>query len=275
QTVTTLTAGVLLLLAFVAVQRRSASPLIPGRILRIRTVLGADLGALLIGAGIFAIFFFVILWMEQVNGWSPIKAGLAFLPMPLCIGISAGIGAKLLGKIGPRPLLLFGPLLAASGLLQLGLRLTPDSTYTGTILPSLMCVALGMGMTFVSLTSSAVAGVPHADAGIASALLNAGQQVGGAMGLAILTAVSSSRSSSLLAGFHDKQEAVKSAFASGQVTPEVGGLLRQVNDALVSGWTTGFLVGAGFLIAAAAVAGTLVHVSKEDAEKALHEAAAG
>ncbi len=274
QTLATLSGGLLLLAAFVVVQRRSASPLIPGRVLRIRTVLGADLGALLIGAGIFAIFFFVILWMEQVNGWSPIRAGLAFLPMPVCIGLSAGIGAKLLGKIGPRPLLVFGPLLASTGLLQLGFRLTPDSSYAGTILPALACVALGMGMTFVSLTSSAVAGVPHADAGIASALLNAGQQVGGALGLAILTAVSSSRSSSLLDGFHDKQEAVKAAFASHQVTPEILGLARQVNDALVSGWSTGFLVGAGFVIAAAAVAGTLVHVSKQDAEKALREASA-
>ena len=270
-TLATLGLGLVLLAAFVAVQRSSAAPLIPTRVLKIRTVLGADIGALLIGAGIFAIFFFVILWMEQVNGWSPVKSGFAFLPMPFTIGISAGIGAKLLGKIGPRPLLLFGPMLASTGLLQLGLRLQPDSTYAGTILPALLCVAGGMGMTFVSLTSSAVAGVPHADAGIASALLNAGQQVGGAMGLAILTAVSTSRSSSLLDGFHAKTEAVKQAFAAG--TPNVR-LTAQVNDALVSGWATGFLVGAAFLISAAVVAGSMVKVSKADAEKALHDGAA-
>ncbi len=271
QTLTTLALSVALLSAFVLVQRSASAPLIPGRVLKIRTVLGADIGALLIGAGIFAIFFFVILWMEQVNGYSPIKAGLHFLPMPFTIGISAGIGAKLLGKIGPRPLLIVGPVIAASGLLQLGLRLEPGSSYLGTVLPSLLCVAFGMGMTFVSLTSSAIAGVPHADAGIASALLNAGQQVGGAIGLAILTAVSSSRSSALLPGFHDKQEAVKASFAAG--TPDVG-LLTQVNDALVSGWGTGFLVGAAFLVSAAVVAGSMVKVSKEAAEQALHEATA-
>ena len=273
-TLLTLALAAVLLLAFVQVQRTSDNPLVPTRVLKRRSVLGADLGALFIGAGIFAIFFFVILWMEQVNGWSPIKSGLAFLPMPFCIGISAGIGSKLLGKIGPRPLLTVGPLLAASGLLQLGFRLSPDSSYAGTVLPALLCVALGMGMTFVSLTSSAVAGVPQEDAGIASALLNAGQQVGGAIGLAILTAVSTARSSAILDGFTDKTAALQKAFSSGQVNGQVQALRVQVSHALVSGWDTGFLVGATFLIGAAVVANSLIRVSKEDAEAALHEPAA-
>jgi EmrB/QacA subfamily drug resistance transporter len=273
-TLLTLALSAALLLAFVWVQRTSANPLVPTRVFHSRSVLGADVGALLIGAGIFAIFFFVILWMEQVNGWSPIKAGLAFLPMPFTIGISAGIGSQLLGRIGPRPLLLVGPLTAATGLLMLGLRLEPGSSYAGTVLPSLLCVAGGMGMTFVALTSSAVAGVPQADAGIASALLNAGQQVGGALGLAILTAVSSSRSSALLDGFNDKTAAVQAAFRSGQITPDVLALRAKVEDALVSGWSTGFLVGSAFLVVAAVVTGSLVRISKQAAEQALHDAPA-
>lgn len=273
-TLLTLAVSATLLTAFVWVQRHAETPLVPTRVLKIRTVLGADIGALFIGAGIFAIFFFVILWMEQVNGWSPIKAGLAFLPMPITIGISAGIGAKLIGKIGPRPLLLVGPVVASSGLIQLGLRLEPDSSYLGTVLPSLFCVALGMGMTFVALTSSAVAGVPHEDAGIASALLNAGQQMGGALGLAILTAVSASRSSTLLPGFNDKVTQVQQAVATGAVTPDIRQLSERVTDVLVSGWTTGFLVGASFLLIAAAVTTTLIRVTASEADKALHDPAA-
>ncbi len=271
-TLLTLALSAALLTAFVMVQRTSAAPLVPTRVLKIRSALGADIGALLIGAGIFAIFFFVILWMEQVNGYSPIKAGLAFLPMPFTIGISAGIGSKLLGKIGPRPMLAVGPVIAATGLLQLGLRLEPTSSYAGTVLPALFCVALGMGMTFVALTSSAVAGVPQADAGIASALLNAGQQMGGALGLAILTAVSTSRSSSLLPGFTDKSRQLEEAARAQQPVPS--GLLTSVQDALVSGWATGFLVGAAFLASAAVVAFSLIRVSPAAAEAALHESAA-
>jgi EmrB/QacA subfamily drug resistance transporter len=260
----------LLLIAFILVQRSVEAPLVPFRIFKTRSVLGADLGSLFVGAGIFAIFFFLILWMQQVNGWSPIKSGLAFLPMTVLIGTGAGIGSNLLGKIGPRPLLVAGPLIASSGLLQLGFRLAPDSTYVGTILPSLGCVAIGMGLTFVSLTSSAIAGVPHEDAGIASALLNAGQQVGGALGLAILTAVSTSHTSGLFPGIKQAQGAIAGAASKG-TSPDAS-LVAKVNDALVSGWSIGFFVGAAFLISAAVVAGSLVRVSKEDAAAALKEA---
>jgi EmrB/QacA subfamily drug resistance transporter len=271
-TLLTLLLAAVLLAAFVVVQRRATTPLLPTRVLKIRSVLGADIASLLIGAGIFAIFFFVILWFEQVNGWSPIRAGLSFLPMPFCIGMSAGISSRLIGKVGLRPFLTIGPLLAATGLLQLAFRLEVHSSYAGTVLPALICVALGMGMTFVSLTSAAVAGVPHEDAGIASALLNAGQQMGGALGLAILTAVSLSRSSSLLDGFNAKTAAVQHAFETNQVTPAVLKLHDTVNNALVSGWTTGFLVAAAFLITASIVGNVLVRVTPAEAEKALHEA---
>lgn len=256
----------LLLTAFVQVQVVSDNPLVPTRLLRLRNVMGADLGALFIGAGFFAIFFFIILWMQQVNHYSPIRSGFAFLPMPIAIGISAGISSKLLWKYGPGPLLLFGPLIAATGLATLGLRLEPESTYVGTVLPALVCVAFGMGVAFISVTSAAVAGVPHQDAGMASAMLNAGQQVGGALGLAVLAAVSTARTEHLFPGY---AQALAAPQTGAPVDP---GILDRLSHALVEGWGVGFLVGAGFLLAAAAVFGIFVHVSKEDAAAALKEA---
>ena len=249
----TFVVAVVLLGAFVAVQLRSRSPLVPFRLFKNRSLLGADVGSLFVGCGIFAMFFFLSLWMQVANGYSPIKTGLAFLPMTVLIGASAGIGAKLLGKIGPRPILITGMTLAGSGMLLLGLRLETHSSYASVILPSLALIASGMGMTFVALTSSAVAGVPQEDAGIASALLNAGQQVGGALGLAILTAVSTSRTDSLIAA--DPGNRSQGFFL----------------DALVSGWANGFLVAAGFLILAGVIMGSLVKVSKKAAAQALKD----
>jgi EmrB/QacA subfamily drug resistance transporter len=258
RTFATLLLAAAFLSLFTVVQRRTAYPLVPFRLFKSRTLLGADVGALFVGAGIFAIFFFLILWMQVINGYSPVKSGLLFLPMTVLIGVSAGISAKLLGRVGPRPLLSIGPVLAALGLLTLGLRLEPDSSYLTVVLPSLALVAFGMGLSFVALTSSAVAGVPHADAGIASALLNAGQQVGGALGLAILTAVSTTRTSNLApAGMPRDPRDFPTYFS-----------------ALVDGWNAGFLVGAAFLLTAGVVMVSLVRVSKEDAAKALKEASA-
>jgi len=247
QTIGTLVLAAVLLTGFVLVQLRTKAPLVPFRIFSRRSVLGADLGSLLVGAGIFAIFFFLILWMQVVNHYSPVKSGLAFLPMTVLIGVSAGIGSQLLGKVGPRPLLTVGPILAGAGLLSLGLRLEPHSSYLGVVLPSLALVAFGMGMTFVALTSAAVAGVPQDDAGIASALLNAGQQIGGALGLAILTAVSTARTNAII--------------GSGRPNP----------SSLVHGWDAGFLVGAAFLIGAGLVMSALVKVSKQEAIAALNQ----
>ena len=248
RTIGTLALSAVLLAAFAVVQTRAAEPLVPFRVFHSRSVLGADLGSLLVGAGIFAIFFFLILWMQDYKGYSPVRSGLAFLPMTFLIGISAGIGSQLLGRIGPRPLLTVGPALAGLGLLTLGLRLEPDSSYLGVVLPSLALVAFGMGMTFVSLTSAAVAGVAKEDAGIASALLNAGQQVGGALGLAVLAAVSTARTSSLLGG----------------------GAAKAV--ATVHGWDAGFLVGGGLLLLAAVVMASLVRLSAHEAVEAAKEA---
>jgi EmrB/QacA subfamily drug resistance transporter len=255
RTILMLVLAAVLIGLFVRVQLQASTPLVPFRLFKSQTLLGADIGAIFVGAGIFAMFFFLILWMQVVNGWSPVKSGLAFLPMPVLIGVSASISSQLLGRIGPRPLLSVGPAVAAVGMFTLGLRLEPHSTYLGVVLPSLALVALGMGSTFVALTSSAVAGVPHEDAGIASALLNAGQQVGGALGLAILTAVSTTRTTHLLAGGGGQDQAV-------------------ATKALVDGWSMGFLVGAGFLVVSGLVMVSLVRVSAQAAAQALKEGVA-
>jgi predicted MFS family arabinose efflux permease len=228
--------AVVLLGAFVTVQRRASDPLVDFRLFRSRSLLGADLGALFVGAGLFAVFFFLILWMQQVHGYSPLRAGFAFLPMTGFIVVGAAIASQLMSRVGPRPLLIIGPGLGAAGMLALALRLDPSSSYVTVILPALCVLALGMGMTFVSLTSSAVAGVPPEDAGVASALLNAGQQIGGSLGLAILTAVSTARTNAILDGG----------------PPSV--------PAVVQGWSLGFVVAAGFLALAGVIAGSLVRL---------------
>jgi EmrB/QacA subfamily drug resistance transporter len=234
--------AVVLLGAFVLVQRHVSDPLVDFRLFRSRSVLGADLGALFVGAGLFGVFFFLILWMQQVHGYSPLRAGFAFLPMTAFIVVGAAIASQLMARIGPRPLLIIGPGLAAAGMLGLALRLAPGSSYVTVILPALCVLALGMGLTFVSLTSSAVAGVPPEDAGVASALLNAGQQVGGSLGLAVLTAVSTARTTAL---------------APAASAPSV--------SAVVDGWSLGFVVAAGFLAMAGIVAGSLVRVRPAEA----------
>src|SRR3954462_12485721 len=197
RTMLTLGLAAVLLIAFVIVERRVRDPLVDFGLFRSRSLLGADLGALFVGAGLFAVFFFLVLWMQQVHGYSPLRAGFAFLPMTGFIVVGAAISSQLLTRIGARPLLIIGPTLGAAGMLALALRLSPDSSYVGVILPALCVLALGMGMTFVALTSSAVAGVPQEDAGVASALLNSGQQIGGSLGLAILTAVSTARTDAI------------------------------------------------------------------------------
>jgi EmrB/QacA subfamily drug resistance transporter len=237
RTILTLALAAVLLAGFVVVQRRARDPLVDFRLFRSRTLLGADLGALFIGAGLFAVFFFLVLWMQQVHGYSPLRAGFAILPMTGFIVVGAAISARLLSRIGPRPLLIVGPLLGAAGMLGLALRLEPDSSYAAVILPALCVLALGMGMTFVTLTSAAVAGVPPEDAGVASALLNAGQQIGGSLGLAILTAVSTARTDAIATG-----------------GPGSPGFV----SALVQGWSLGFVVAAGFLLLAGIISSSLV-----------------
>jgi EmrB/QacA subfamily drug resistance transporter len=235
QTLLVLAAAAVLLGTFVLLQLRGRHPLVPPRLFRSRTLVGADVGMLIAGAGLFAVFFFLTLYMQDVLHYSALKTGVAYLPLSLLLVASAGVGSRILGRVGAQPILVTGFLLGAAGLALLA-RLSPTSGYLD-LLPSLVLIGTGMGGAFVSVTSSAVAGVPQEDAGVASALLNASQQIGGSLGLAILTAVATARFD---------------AVAPRVPTPAA------LASATTSSWAYAFIVGSLLLVSAAAIGGVLL-----------------
>jgi EmrB/QacA subfamily drug resistance transporter len=248
-TIAVFAAAVVLLAAFAVLQVRQRHPLVPPRLLRSRTLVGADLDMLLAGAGFVAMFFFLTLYMQDILHYSALKTGLAFLPISAVVIASSAIGSRLLGRIGPRPILVTGFTVAAIGLALL-VRVSPTTGYLEVVLPSLLLIGAGLGATFVAITSSAVAGVPREDAGVASALLNASQQIGGAIGLAALTALVTARF-----------DAVRPIHP----TPAT------VAGATTSSWMYGFVAGAVLFLAAAVVAGLLVRVRSEHLGPQEHE----
>jgi len=177
--------AVVLLVAFVVIERRSAEPLVRLDIFRVRTVRAANVVMFLVAAGLFAMFYFNTLYLQRVLGYSALEAGLAFLPFTAGIIIGAGLSQKLVASLGAREVPLIGMPLAIVGLL-LFTRLQPDSSYVTDLLPGIMLASIGMGLVFVPITLIATSGIPSDDAGLASGLFNTSQQVGGALGLAIL-----------------------------------------------------------------------------------------
>ncbi len=160
----------------------------PPRVLRSRDRTAAYLISLCIGTAIFGMFFFMTIFVQQVWGYSPVRSGIAYLPMVATIMVGAALSSQLVARIGARPLMTVGPLVATGGLLWLS-RISEHSTYAGGLLGPMMLVGLGMGLTFVPLSLVALAKVPNKDSGVASSLLNTGQQIGGSIGLAILGTV--------------------------------------------------------------------------------------
>jgi EmrB/QacA subfamily drug resistance transporter len=181
-----------LLVAFVLIERRSVEPLVRLSIFSVRTVRGANVAMFVVAAGLFAMFFFNTLYVQRVLGFTPLESGLAFLPFTLGIIIGAGLSQPLVPKLGAREVPLIGSMLGAAGLL-LFLRLTPDSSYLTDLLPGIMLASIGMGLVFVPITLIATSGVPASDAGLASGLFNTSQQIGGALGLAVLTTLATNR----------------------------------------------------------------------------------
>ena len=234
-TILVLAAAAVLLGSFVLLQLRGRHPLVPPRLFRSRTLVGADVGMLVAGAGLFAVFFFLTLYMQDVLHYSALRTGVAYLPLSLLLVASAGVGSRILGRVGARRILVTGFLLAAAGLALLA-RLSPTTSYVD-LLPSLVLIGAGMGGAFVRVTASAMAGVPQEDAGVASALLNASQQVGGSLGLAILTAVATARFD---------------AVAPSVPTPAA------LASATTSSWAYAFIVGALLLVSAAVIGGLLL-----------------
>jgi EmrB/QacA subfamily drug resistance transporter len=189
QTIGLLALAAMLLTVFVAVERRSRAPLVPFRIFRVRTVTGANVVGILVGASLFSMFFFISLYMQQVLGYSPIKTGLSYLPLAVTIILAAGFASQLVTRVGFKPILAAGMLLIAAGLVWFS-RISADGSFLADILGPSLLAAVGLGFSFVPVTIAAVSNIEDRDQGLASGLINTSQQVGGALGLAILSAVS-------------------------------------------------------------------------------------
>lgn len=199
-TVAWLGAGAVLIALFAYLQTRAAHPLLPLRVVAHRTRGGAYLSVFIIGAGMFAVFLFLTYYLQTALGYSPVANGLAFLPMvAMIVAASTTSSAKLLPRFGPKPLIVTGMLLAAAGMALLA-QLDLDSAYATHILPALLLMGLGMGSVMSPSIQSAVSGVDPHDAGVASAMVNTMQQVGGSIGTALLSTLAASASTGYLAG---------------------------------------------------------------------------
>ncbi|HEX9967219.1 MAG TPA: MFS transporter [Solirubrobacterales bacterium] len=196
QTIGLLALAALLLAIFVAIELRTPKPLVPFSIFRIRTLTGANVVGLLVGASLFSMFFFISLYMQQVLGYSAIHAGLSYLPLALVIIASAGIASQLVTKVGYKPVLAAGLLFICIGLVWFG-QVSVGGGFTTDILGPSLFAAAGLGFAFVTTTIAAVSGVEEREAGLASGLINTSQQVGGALGLAVLATVANSRTADL------------------------------------------------------------------------------
>jgi predicted MFS family arabinose efflux permease len=187
-------------------------------------------------AGMFSVFFFTTLYLQQVLGYSPIKTGFSFLIVPFVIAIVATNIPRLVQKIGYKPILAVAPLFVATALFYLS-HIPVQGDYWHHIAPGLILLGIGMGATFVSVTIAATAGVPHHESGLASGLLNTSQQIGGAVGLAILTGVATSASKSYITDLN----------LHGQPTQQ------QLTAATVHGFHDGYLIAAGFAVVASLI----------------------
>ena len=211
RTIGELAAALALLAAFVINERRTKNPLAPLSIFRINGLAYSDATQLIAFAGFLALFFFLTLYMQNVLGYSAIQTGLAYLPLTFAIGIAAGISSQLVSRIGTRPVIVAGALIAAGGLYWLS-RIPVHGSYVSDLLPGMLVLSLGFGPVFVGVTTAANAGVPADKAGLAAALLNASQQLGGALGLAIFSALATSRTNDLLAAHAPPAQALTAGF---------------------------------------------------------------
>ena len=184
--------GALLLAVFAVIESRSRNPLLPLRIVSDRNRGASFLSIGIAGAAVFAVFLFLIYYLQQGRGYTPIRTGVAFLPMSAAVMLSAMIATnKLRPRLGPRPLAVTGMLLGAGGMLYLT-RLTVASSYATDILPALIILGIGLGLVFSTSINSATLGVRPADAGVASATVSASQQIGGSLGTALLSTIAAS-----------------------------------------------------------------------------------
>jgi EmrB/QacA subfamily drug resistance transporter len=248
QTIGLLALSAALLGAFVAIELRSPAPLVPFRIFRLRTLTGANVVGLLVGASLFSMFFFISLYMQQVLGYSPIKSGFSYLPLALTIIVSAGIASQLVTRIGFKPVMVAGMAFVAAGLLWFA-QVSPGGGYVQDVLGPSLLAAVGLGFSFVTTTIAAVSGVDEHESGLASGLINTSQQVGGALGLAVLATIANSQT--------------KDVLAQGNPVP----------DALTEGFQAAFLGGAVFALLGIVCALVLIRTRDSRAHVALERQA--
>ena len=226
-----------LLLFFIVNESIVKHPLMPLRIFRIRNLSGADLLMMLQAAGLFSVFFFTTLYLQEVLGYTPVKTGVSFLVVPVAIAIAATNVPRLIQKIGYRPILMVAPLIVSSGLFWMS-HIPVDGTFWHNVAPGMILLGFGMGATFVSVTIAATSGVPNHEAGLASGLLNTSQQIGGALGLAVLTGIATSSSTRYIQGLH----------FHGQPTHHI------ITAATVHGFHDGYLLASTFGVGASLIA---------------------
>lgn len=211
RTLLLLALSVALLAAFVVIELRSKQPLVPFRIFNLRALRAANLSMVLFAGGMFSLFFFLSLYMQQVLGYEPIEAGLAYLPLSVGIIVAAGVASQLVTKLGVRPVFLSGFVLVVIGLLWFS-QVSPDGTFLVDILGPSLFFAVGAGLVFVPATIASVSGVSGQDNGLASGLINTSQQIGGALGLAILATIATSRIDAVAATAGSKGAALTDGF---------------------------------------------------------------
>lgn len=246
-TIISLVVSILLLAGFVWNESRAKHPLMPLSIFRIRNVSGANLVMLPVMAGALGTFYFTSLYVQNVLHYSPFMSGLAFLPLPIVIGILSQKAPQLLGRFSFKQLMVVGFSLIAFGTFLLSF-LTIGSSYWTQLLPAFLILGVGFGVSFIAVTIAATAGVPGEEAGLASGLINTSQQIGGALGLAILAVVASTATTASIKG--------------GQ----------QVTEASVHGYQQAFLWGASLVVAALLIAIFVIRTPKQPASQAVKEA---
>ena len=241
-TLTFIGIGVVLLAFFLLVETKTSHPLLPLRILANRNRGGAYLASFFVGIGLFAMFLFLTYFFQAVLGYTPLQSGLLFLPFSAGVIVSAGLASQLLPRFGPRWVTASGFVLAIVGMVLLT-TMSPSSAYVSGILPSLIIISLGMGLVFVPLSAVSLFAIGNHDAGVASAVLNTSQQIGGSIGVAFLNTVAASATTAYIVA---------------------NNLQGPTPDALVAGFTRGFAYGAAILAVAALIWVILVNMSKKD-----------
>jgi EmrB/QacA subfamily drug resistance transporter len=188
-----------LITAFIINELRVKHPLIQLSIFRIRNLSGANITQLFITSGLMSMFFFISLYAQNVLGWKPLHTGLSFLPFAVTVGLTATQASRFISRYGYKPFLVAGPLIMSIGLFILS-HISTDTVYLTVVLPGMIVTAFGAGMTFISISVAATSGVPHDKAGLASGLINTAQQIGGALGLAILAGVATTAAKNAITG---------------------------------------------------------------------------